>query len=187
MLDNEIINLYFARNEDAITETDMKYGKYLNRIAFNVLGSPEDSEECVNDTYHSAWNIIPPQIPLSLMAFLGKITRNLSISRYRANHALKRYNGMEIMLSELEECVPDSFSVEGEIEAKEVSGAISAWLRTLGEDDRRMFVRRYWYGIGASELAGEEHITVNRVNVRLCRLRKGLKAYLVKEDICHET
>ena len=178
MLDNEIIKLYYARKEQAISETAVKYGKYLNHIAFGILGSKEDSEECVNDTYHKAWNSIPPQLPDSLIAFLGRITRNLSISRYRANHAAKRYDGMELMLSELEECIPDHNDVESTIEAKMLSEMISKWLYTLEESDRVLFVRRYWYALSAQELAAEFNTTVNSLNVKLCRLRKSLKAYL---------
>ena len=122
MEDNQIIELYFRRDESALTETAKKYGTFCFRIAMNVLSVKEDAEECVNDTYHTAWNQIPPTKPDSFKAFLGRIVRNFAISKYRALHAKKRFNGLEVMLSELGECVPGAESIEQEIEAKELSG-----------------------------------------------------------------
>ena len=106
MEDKQIIELYFQRNETAIAETANKYGAFCHKIAMNILSIREDAEECVNDTYHSVWNQIPPTNPNSFRSFLGRITRNLSISRFRTLRAQKRYAGMELMLSELEECIP---------------------------------------------------------------------------------
>ena len=115
MEDQGIIRLYFNRDQEAIRQTDRKYGRQCRRTARNILAIPEDAEECVNDTYLAAWNTIPPERPRTLGAYLGRIIRNLSISRYRANHAQKRYAGLEAMLSELEECVPGRADVEAEL------------------------------------------------------------------------
>jgi RNA polymerase sigma-70 factor (ECF subfamily) len=116
--DELIIEMYFKRDELAITETDRKYGAFCHRVAMNILSIREDAEECVNDTYHAAWRQIPPTFPDSLRAFLGRITRNLSVSRFRANRAEKRYTGMEQMLSELNDCVPSSDNVKQAIETE---------------------------------------------------------------------
>lgn len=137
MEDSAIIELYWARDEGAIAQTDLKYGTFCRKLAFNVLSSNEDSEECVNDTWHRAWDTMPPQRPDSLRAYLGRIVRNLSISRLRQRTAQKRGGGLEIMLSELGDCLPAPQSVERETEAKELAGVISAWLRGLSDDDRR--------------------------------------------------
>ena len=108
MDDEKIIEMFFARNELAIGETERKYGRYCYAVSYRILNSNEDSEECVNDTYHAAWTHIPPEIPQSLKAFLGRIVRNLSISRFRRTHARKRSSGTDVLLSELEDCLPDA-------------------------------------------------------------------------------
>ena len=181
MEDTAIIDLYWARDEGAIAETDRKYGPLCRRVAINILVSREDSEECVNDTWHRAWDTMPPQRPDSLRAYLGRIVRNLSVSRLRARTAQTRGGGLEIMLSELEDCLPAGGTPEREVEAGELAGAISAWLRTLSTDDRALFVRRYWYGDGVSALAGEWGCSANQISKRMLRLRQALKARLEKE------
>ena len=133
MEDKQIIELYFERNEQAIRETENQYGSFCLRIAMNILSIREDAEECVNDTYYSVWKQIPPTVPVSFRAFLGRITRNLSISRFRAMRAKKRYSGMEVLLSELEDCVPSSVNVEQFMEAKQLSEYISDWLDSFSE------------------------------------------------------
>lgn len=178
MEDQQIIALYHGRDESAIAETDRKYGFFCRTIAMNILSVREDAEECVNDTWHAAWTKMPPELPRSLKAFLGRITRNLSISRFRASHAQKRYNGLELMLSELEECVPSSASVEKVVEQKELGGFISDWLETLPEDDRILFIRRYWYGDAAKMLAAERKCSENQIVQRMRWLRGRLKTYL---------
>ena len=189
MDDKTIIELYWSRNEQAIAETDMKYGSFLQRLALNILSLVQDAEECVNDTYHAAWNKMPPEEPLSLRAFLGRIVRNLSISRFRSNHAEKRYNGMELMLSELEECIPAKESVEEIVEKKmeieQLTAVMENWLKSLSPEDSALFLRRYWYGEAIKNLAKEWGTTPNLLAQRMLRLRKKLKAHLEAEGITY--
>ena len=128
MDDKQIIDLYFARSEQAVRETEQKYGAFCHRIAMNILGIHEDAEECVNDTYYSVWKQIPPTVPESFKAFIGRITRNTSISRFRTLRAKKRYSSMDVMLSELSDCVPSSGNVEQAVEVNQFSEYISDWL-----------------------------------------------------------
>ena len=183
MEDSQIIDLYWGRDQRAITETDLKYGKYCHAIAFNVLSIIEDAEECVNDTYIQAWNSMPPNRPTMLKAWLGKVVRNIAINLWDKNHAQKRYQGMDLVLDELEECVPDRSTVESAMENKELSKIISNWLRTLSEDDRALFVRRYWSGESVNDLAQEWGMTPNKLAQRMFRLRNSLKAALEKEEV----
>lgn len=183
MEDRQIIELYFQRNETAITETANKYGAFCHKIAMNILSIREDAEECVNDTYHSVWNQIPPTNPNSFRAFLGRITRNLSISRFRTLHAQKRYAGMELMLSELEECIPAPNTIERTIESKELTGYINKWLTTLPEQDAMLFLRRYWYGDSVKDLAKKTNLTAAKMAQTMLRLRKSLKAYLEQKGV----
>lgn len=183
MEDKQIIELYFQRNETAITETAAKYGPFCHKIAMNILSIREDAEECVNDTYHSVWNQIPPTNPDSFRAFLGRITRNLSISRFRHLRAQKRFAGMELMLSELEECIPASNSVEQTIEANALSSYINEWLMTLVEADAMLFIRRYWYGDSVQGLAEKTDTTAAKMAQTMLRLRKSLKAYLEQKGV----
>ena len=183
MDDPAIVALYHSRDEQAIAETEKKYGALCRGVALRLLGVREDAEECVNDTWHAAWNAMPPERPSSLGAFLGRITRNLSISRWRREHAQKRFRGMEVMLSELADCVPAPDSVEGELDGRQLSAAVSRWLDGLGEDDRALFVRRYWYGRSVQALARERGERPNALSQRLLRLRKGLKTFLETEGV----
>ncbi len=183
MEDHEIVALYWARDEQAIKETDMKYGSAVLSVSQNLLGSREDAEECVNDTYLAAWNSMPEERPEKLRAWLLKVVRNLSINRYRHDHAGKRYDGMEILLSELEDCVPSRENVEREIEAAETGEIIDRWLKSLDSTDRRLFVRRYFDGEALNTLANDSGMSQNRLAKRMFRLRKQLKAVLEKEEI----
>ena len=182
MTDEQIIRLYFDRDQAAIAETDRKYGSYCYSIASNLLGR-EDSEECVNDTYHAAWTHIPPEVPQSLKAFLGRIVRNLSISRFRRSHAQKRSSGTDVLLSELEDCLPTPQTVETEADSRELSRLISSWLATLSGDDRALFVLRYWHGSAVQDLAEKCGCTPNAISLRMRRLRKGLKHYLEAKGV----
>ena len=182
MTDEQIIRLYFDRDQAAIAETDRKYGSYCYSIASNLLGR-EDSEECVNDTYHAAWTHIPPEVPQSLKAFLGRIVRNLSISRFRRSHAQKRSSGTDVLLSELEDCLPTPQTVETEADSRELSRLISSWLATLSGDDRALFVLRYWHGSAVQDLAEKCGCTPNAVSLRIRRLRKNLKYYLEAKGV----
>ena len=149
----------------------------------NILSNIEDSEECVNDTWHRAWDNMPPQKPISLSAFFGRITRNLSLSRFRLNHAQKRYDGITLLLSELEDCIPDKSSTELIIEDNQLADVISRWLSSLSKDDRVLFVRRYWFGDALNALAKECGTNQNQLAQRMYRLRSALKSTLKKEGI----
>lgn len=183
MDDLAIIELYHRREERAIAESERKYGVLCRSIALRLLGIREDAEECVNDTYLAAWNRMPPERPQALGIFLGRITRNLSVSRWRRNHAKKRYNGMELLLSELEDCVPAPGTVEENLEQRQLARSISAWLDGLEDGDRWIFIRRYWYGDQVKELAAERGEGANALSQRLLRLRKGLRAFLESKGV----
>ena len=183
MEDVQIIDLYWQRDESAIRETDSKYGRFCQKLAMNILHSFQDSEECVSDTYGKCWDTMPPQRPMSLRAYLGTIIRNLSISRYRASHAQKRFGGAEVLLSELADCVPAPESVQRTVEAGELSELISRWLERLAADDRALFVRRYWSGEAVKDLAAELGIRPNALTKRLLRLREDLRHHLEREGI----
>ena len=183
MDDSAIVELYHQRDQRAIAESEKKYGGMCRSIARNILSVREDAEECVNDTWHAAWNRMPPDRPRSLGAFLGRIVRNLSISRWRRGHAQKRYGGMEVMLSELSDCVPAADNVEGLLDQRQLSAAISAWLDGLGAEDRTLFVRRYWYGEAVKALAAERRERPNALSQRLLRLRRSLREFLETEGV----
>ena len=183
MEDLEIIALYNVRKETAISETSNKYGRMLHRIAFNILSSHEDSEEIVNDTYIKAWNAIPPKQPKLLGAYLGRINRNLSINRWHEQRANKRYNGAELLLSELSDCIPASDTAESAMETIELVQVIERWLGALPADDRILFLRRYWFGDALGELAKECATSANKLAGRLYRLRQSLRKTLETEGI----
>lgn len=184
MSDSDIIVLYWGRNESAISETARQYGGYCYSIAYNILGSKEDSDECVNDTWLKAWNAIPPQRPNKLSSFLGRITRNLSFDKYKAIAAKKRGGG-EIMLAinELEECVQSAGTVEQVITDAELGKIINRFLHTLPERECNVFLSRYWYGNPLSKIATIFSMKENNVKASLFRSRVKLKAYLEKEEI----
>ena len=183
MDDLAIVELYHRREERAIAESDKKYGALCRSIALKLLTLREDAEECVNDTWHAAWNRMPPDRPNALGAFLGRITRNLSVSRWRREHAQKRYDGIEVLLSELEDCGPASGTVDAELDRQQLARSISAWLDSLTDADRRLFIRRYWYGDPVKELAAERGGHANALSQRLLRLRTALRAFLESEGV----
>lgn len=181
MDDAKIVQLYWDRNEQAIPATAAKYGGYCTSIAKNILGSDEDAEECVNDTYLNAWNSMPPHRPGSLSAFLGKITRNQSLNRYKYNAAGKRGSGHAMaVFDEMAGLVSDTDSVEREIDRKELLRAIDAFLGTLSAEKRGIFIRRYWYFDHVSDIAARFGMTENNVSVTLSRLRLKLHKYLLE-------
>lgn len=182
MDDAKIVQLYRDRNEQAISATASKYGNYCASIAESILGNHEDAEECVNDTYLSAWNSIPPHRPSSLSAFLGKIVRNLSIKRYRYNTADKRGGGQAaVVLDEIAELVSDADdSVAQEIDRRELIRAIDTFLGTQSAEKRGIFVRRYWYFDSISDIAARFEMTENNVSVTLKRVRFKLNNYLLE-------
>ena len=175
MDDSKIVQLYWDRDEQAIHATSDKYGNYCTSIAKNILGNQEDAEECVNDTYLNAWNSMPPHRPKILSVFLGKITRNLSLNRYKQNTAGKR-GGREVpvVLDEIAELVSDTGSVEQEVDRKELVKAIDAFLDRLPTDKRSIFICRYWYFDSVSKIAARFGMTENHVSVTLNRLRVKL-------------
>lgn len=184
MEDKQIIDLYIERSETAISETANKYGKYCHHIAYNILYNSEDSEECVNDTYLRAWNNIPPQIPEQLKAFLGKITRNLALDKYKYYNRDKRGNGQVVLaLDELEECVPSTSSTEQAITDMELVEVFNRFLAGLAEEKRKIFMRRYWYMSSIKEIASDFAMSESKVKMILFRVRGDFKQVLEKEGI----
>lgn len=184
MNDSEIIELYTARNENAVTQTDLKYGRYCRYIAFNILKNDEDSEECVNDTYLRAWNSIPPKHPENLKTYLGKITRNLSLNRFEKLSSKKRGSGqIPLILDELSECIPDSKNTETAVEDTIVTEIINRFLDGLSPETRKIFVRRYWYMSTVRDIANDYGFTQSKVTVTLFRTREKLKKVLEKEGV----
>lgn len=187
MEDEKIIELYFERNESAISETAEKYGNYLYKIAFNILSDNEDSEESVNDTYMSAWNTIPPEKPNVFSAFLSKITRYISLNRYRAGKAKKRGGGeIDTAFDEIEECVPDKSNIYDEIETKELAEIISDYLKKLPETERKIFVCRYYYLDSLSDISKQFGFSQSKVASMLHRTRKKILYHLEKEGVLGE-
>ena len=184
MEDKEIIQLYFNRSEDAISQTAMKYGKYCHTIAYNILHNIEDSEECVNDTYLNAWRTIPPQRPKKLGAFLGIITRNLSIDLYRRCTAEKRGGSeMAIALDELGDCISSLCSMNHHFDEMALVDILNCFLASLSTEHRKIFMRRYWYVSSIKEISDEYGISESKVKMSLLRSRNQLKAVLEKEGI----
>ncbi len=180
MDDAKIIELYFARKEDAIVETDKRYGRYCRYIACNILNNDADAEEIVNDTYLKVWNSVPPKRPNPLKSYLGKICNRLAINRYYEKNAEKRGGGqVALALEELAECVSGKESdIADELALK---NALDRFLASLPQKTRNIFVRRYWYGASVSEISKEYGIGESYVTVLMLRTRKKLKAFLQKE------
>ncbi len=184
MKDAEIIELYFNRDEQAISSSQEKYGKYCSGIAYNILYNKEDTEECVNDAWLKAWNVIPPQRPGKMQIFLGTITRNLAIDRYKRKKAQKRGNGsMEVALDELEECIPANHNTEEVVVAAELEQLIHRFLRDLPERECNVFLRRYWYVEDYQAIADRYAMNLNTVKTTLFRVRGKLKVFLEQEGI----
>ena len=184
MDDAQIVDLYFARSEMAIKETDNKYGAYCYQIAYSILANREDSEESVSDTYLSAWNIIPPRKPVKLSTFLGKLTRNISIDRWRKSSAKKRGNGeMNIALEELRECVSGEQSAEETAMQKELIASLNRFLFALPDDERTVFLCRYWYVNSMEEIAGRTGFSVGKIKSMLHKTRGKLRRHLEKEEL----
>ena len=184
MEDAEIIDLYWQRDQRAIDETHGKYGGFLAGIAWNILRSHSDAEECVNDTWLHAWNAMPPQRPSILSAFFGKLARNLSLDRWRRNRAAKRGGSqVELALHELGDCLPAPGGPEQALDEKETGRVISQFLRSQPELDRALFIRRYWHLESIAALAQSFHLRESQVKSRLFRTRQRLKAALEQEGI----
>ncbi len=182
MEDKEIIALYFARSENAISETALKYGGYCCYISENILHNREDAEECCSDAYFDAWQSIPPHNPQNLKTFLGKLTRNRAIKKLEHCQAAKRGGGqINLILSELDECLPSGSNVEEKLQESVLLECINSYLLSLPALHRKVFVRRYWYTSPISDIARQYAMSESKVKSLLFRLRKQLKAKLEKE------
>jgi len=184
MDDNMIIELYWKRSEDAITETATKYGRYCYSIAYNILSNNEDSEESVNDTYLAAWNTIPPKRPKLLAALLGKMTRYISLDRFKKRTAAKRGGGeVPLVLEELEECISGEDNVEKEYLRKEFAKELNQFLEKLAEIERKVFICRYWYMDSIEDIAMRFGFSESKITSMLHRTRGKLRKMLEEEGI----
>ena len=178
MEDEQILNLYFSRSEQAIGETASKYGPYCHSIAMHVLENEEDAEECVSDTYARAWNAMPPERPGRLRAWLAGITRNLSIDRRRRERTHGRGSTVTVLLSELEECVSSPRGLEEITDARELGRVLNGWLGSLPRQDCADFMRRYWGGESVADIAASRGVSANALSQKFARMRKSLRSYL---------
>lgn len=184
MTDNEIVKLYFDRDEKALSECEKKYGTYCNKIALGIVGRAEDAEECLNDTWLKAWASIPPAQPHNLKCYLGRLSRNIALNHLRAQKAAKRGGDVYTQsVDELSECISDGSSPEKQAEDKFVTDAINSFLESLDKEKRVIFVKRYWYIKSTADISREMGISESKVKTTLFRLRKQLKAYLEQEGI----
>ncbi|MGI5977254.1 MAG: RNA polymerase sigma factor [Candidatus Limivicinus sp.] len=184
MEDSAIVELYWQRSERAISESDLKYGKYCRRVAWNICRNDEDTEECINDTWFSAWNQMPDRRPKNLGSFLSIICRNLALNRVEGRRRKKRGGGQtELALNELEECIPAGGGVEEKLELKELMSAIDSFVSGLGRDDRRIFIARYWFLASTAEIAERLGFSQGRVRTSLYRSRQKLQEYLREEGL----
>ena len=185
MKDNQIVDLFWQRSEAAISETDSKYGNYCHTIAYNILQNAEDSEECVNDTWLNAWNSMPDKRPARLSPFLGKITRNLAITKGLAKTREKRGGkAITLALEELDECLASGYDLNSEIEQRELERAINTFVKALPQIEQELFVLRYWYFETEVAIATRKGFSKSKVNVVLKRVRNKLQRYLLQEGLC---
>ena len=185
MEDKRIIDLYWQRDEQALTLTRHKYGAYCHAIALQILHNREDADECENDTYLRAWNAMPPDRPQGLRPYLGAITRRLSLDRWRERRSQKRGGGeVALSLEELGECVAHPDTVPEAVEAAQLSAVLSDFLRSLPAAECDLFLRRYWYFDSVAQIAKRFGYSESKVKMTLSRTRDKLRAYLEKEGIC---
>lgn len=182
MDDMRIIELYFERDEQAIKETDAKYGKLCHSIAFNILNNHEDSEECVNDAYVGVWNTIPPTRPNNFMSFVCKIARNMSLKRLEFMKRKKRSANVLISFEELETVLPDE-RYAPDVSDEDVSKLISMFLRKQKEDVRNVFIRKYYFFDSIGAISERYSFTESKVKNMLFYTRNKLKDYLIKEGV----
>ena len=184
MDDDKIIDLYWERDEDALVESERRYGRYCSSIALRILNNMESSEECVNDTWLHAWNAMPPQKPDVLRIFLGSITRNLSLNRVRDLSREKRGGGQAVLaLDELADCVSDTETPDRVLEDQEITKIINKWLSSLKKEERVAFIRRYWFCDSLSEVSTLMGWSESKTNSLLRRLRIRLKNHMIMEEI----
>lgn len=181
--DAKIIELFFARSEDAMRELDLKYGRICHRLSYNILNDWQDAEECVNDAYLGLWNQIPPAKPDPLLPYLCRIVRNLSLKLYRRKKAAKRNSAYSVAMEEIEACLACPDTPESHLEAKELAHSIEEFLETLNRENRVIFLRRYWFSDSCGEIAAQTGLTEKNVTVRLTRIRKKLKDYLTEREV----
>lgn len=181
MMDSEIIELYFSRSENAVKESENKYSRYCGSIAFHILGDSRDAEECVNEAFLAAWNNIPPEKPKNLRVYLGRLTRNISLNRFDYKTAKKRKCDFESVVSELDSLCGDT--VENQFDNTQIADAISDCLRSVSDEQRRVFILRYWYAYPIADIASKTGMSESKIKSMLFRLREKLKEYLEKEDI----
>lgn len=181
MDDNSIIGLFFDRSENAISQLIKKYGTAMHNISFNILKNQQDAEECVNDACIGVWNTIPPENPSSLVTFVLRITRNISLAKYRKNRAQKRYSHGQVSFEEISCCIPDKHNIEDEIDAKELCLELNKWLSTLNNDSLYIFMRRFWYMDASEKIAEHMGISENAVNLRILRLKNKLYNHLLNK------
>ncbi len=184
MDDFEIVSKFWERDENAIFQARTKYGLYCRSVACNILRNSEDVDEVLNDTFLGAWNSIPPNKPQKLSTFLGKITRNLSLKKFRQINADKRGAGVvTVSLEELSECISQNKTVEEEISIKELARTIDSFLRTVRDEERRVFLRRYWYFDSIEEISIKFGYSQSKIKTMLFRTREKLKKQLEKEGV----
>lgn len=183
MDDTKILELFWARSQEAVSAVTERYGALCRAVAGNILANPRDAEECVNDVWLAAWNAIPPARPERMGAFLARMTRNIALDKLDYNKALKRNGELDLALSELEECLGSRSGVEERVEAGQTADAIDAFLRTLPREQRWVFLRRYWYADPIAEIARRGGMSQGKVKSMLFRTREKLKVYLEQEGI----
>ena len=183
MDDERIIELFFARSEQAIGELDIKYGKLCHNLSHNILGNRSDAEECVNDAYLGAWNAIPPAKPNPLQAYICKIVRNISLKLYYRKEAAKRSSSYTVAMKELEASLSSPDTVEAEVEARELARIIESFLDTLTAKERVIFMRRYAYMDTYADIAKRVGISEKNVSVRLTLIRQKMKQYLIEREV----
>ena len=183
MNDERIIELFFERSEQAIKELDKKYGRVCHTVSYNVLNNRQDAEECVNDAYLGTWNAIPPAKPNPLLAFVCKIVRNISLKRYEQNTAAKRNSYYDVAMEELEDCLASTTTIEEEIAERELTEIIESFLDSLSKESRVIFLRRYWFSDTYADIAKQVGFTEKNVSVRLTRIRKELREYLLEREV----
>ena len=184
LTDKEIISMFFERDEKALAAVSRKYGSYCGTVVQNILKNPQDTEECLNDTWLKAWESIPPERPRNLGGFLAAIAKGISLNRYKQSHTQKRGGGeVPLVMEELSECAADTINVEKVFEQKQLTDAINDFLRTLSPKKRDIFVLRYWYCLPVAEIARKVGIGRSNVSVTLSRMRRSLVAYLKKKEL----
>ncbi len=183
MQDSKIIDLFFERSEQAITELSLKYEKLCKKISMNILGNEEDSLECINDSYLGLWNTIPPNKPDNLKYYLCRIVRNNALKRFHSNTALKRNSFYDIALQELEECIPAENSIERELTSAEITRLIDSFLAIQKKENRIIFIRRYFFGDNIADISTRMRMSENNISVRLNRMRQALRNHLEKEGV----